>query len=54
MQYSDVLMRWLLEKTERSKECYKEASQEDQMRRDTIIRNNMEYQVGWWVWLLVT
>lgn len=46
VQYSDVLMRWLLELEERKKECSKAAIMEDEQRRRTIVDNEMRYQVS--------
>ena len=41
-----MLMRWLKDKTERSKECRKEANREDEERKDKSISNEMQYQVS--------
>lgn len=45
VQYSDVLMRWLKDKTERSRECDKEAMKGNGQRKDKFISNDMQYQV---------
>lgn len=45
MQYSDILMRWLLDKEERHRECSKLAIGEDEKRRRAVVDNEMQYQV---------
>ena len=45
VQYSGVLMRWLLEKADRSKQCAKVASQHDEERKDNIVQREIRYQV---------
>ena len=46
VEYSDVLMRWLVEREDRKKECSKSAISEDEGRRRVAVDNEMKYQVS--------
>lgn len=51
VEYSGVLMRWLVEREDRNKECTKSANNEDERRRRVSMDNEMQYQVCvWWAW----
>ncbi len=46
VQYSDVLMCWLVVKTKRDKECSKAAFQQDKARKNVTVENEIQYQVS--------
>ena len=45
VQYSEVLLSWLLEKAERSIECTNEANKDNKRRVALVVKNEMRYQV---------